>query len=174
MVKTRTHEFAIVLEGVSAIDERLENAILEAGCDDALLAQTGGAVFLDFDRAADSLESAVVSAVRDLTHCGPPIAVSHVEPDDLVSASEISRRLGCSREYVRLLILGKRGNGGFPAPRSGVTGTSPIWSWVTVLTWLEKTGMLDDSTLLTDAEAVRDINRSLQSGPRGTRVRKRA
>jgi len=42
--------------------------------------------------------------------------VVRVEPDDLVSAAEIARRVGRSRESIRQLGGGLRGPGGFPAP----------------------------------------------------------
>ncbi|PJA52400.1 MAG: hypothetical protein CO167_08980, partial [Candidatus Marinimicrobia bacterium CG_4_9_14_3_um_filter_48_9] len=57
------------------------------------------------------------------------IKVLRVEPGDAVTASEIAYRLNKSREYVRLLISGKRGKGNFPAPISGIDRPTQIFSW---------------------------------------------
>ena len=43
--------------------------------------------------------------------------------------AEIARRLGKTREYIRLLTEGKRGNGDFPSPIAGVSQKSLLWSW---------------------------------------------
>jgi hypothetical protein len=161
MKKQKTHDFALVLKGVSAPDDRIEDALHEAGCDDALLAFRDAMAYLEFDRTADTLEAAIVSAVRDAESADSRITVSSVEPGDLVSASEIARRLDCTREYVRLLVQGKRGEGDFPAPLSGVTSTNLFWSWAAVLGWLAEQGRLTDESDLARAEIIRDINGAL-------------
>jgi len=157
------HRFALVLSGTSESDERLEDALFEAGCDDAILAFRSGVGYLEFDREAESLESAVLSAVRDVLRAKHEVTVSHVEPDDLVNASEIARRLRKTREYVRLLSVGARGPGGFPSPLSGVTGTLVLWSWASVVSWLASHEKITDESVLEEAETIRDINGVLES-----------
>ena len=76
------------------------------------------------------------TAVKDVERAKRGATVAHVEPDDLVNASEVARRLACTREYVRLLVAGQRGRGGFPVPLAGVTGTTLFWSWAAVVRWL--------------------------------------
>lgn len=152
------HSFALVLGGISEPKARIEDALFEAGCDDALLAFRNGVAFLEFDREADSFESAILSAVKDVENAREEITVSHVEPDDVVNASEIARRLHWSREYVRLLVQGSRGEGGFPPPSAGVTGKTFLWSWAGVLSWLVKNKKLEDRSRLNRAETIRDIN----------------
>ncbi len=63
-----------------------------------------------------------------------------------VSAAEIARRLGRSRENVRQWIAGERGPGRFPPPVSGVTTGSPRWRYVDVTAWLveHKEGFADE------------------------------
>ena len=64
------------------------------------------------------------------------LAALHVDPDDLVWASEIAERLGRTRQSVDLLIKGQRGPGGFPAPASHTT-RNPLWRWSEVEAWFE-------------------------------------
>ncbi len=159
----RNHEFTLVLRGSRTLEANLEDALFEAGCDDALLGVRNGVLYLDFDREGSSLEEAVLSAVKDVLRSAAGLQISHVEPDDLVSASEIARRLGKSREYVRLLIQGERGRGDFPTPRSGVTGHSCIWSWFAVARWLAEGGDPEGDSRLHAARAIRIINQTLES-----------
>lgn len=62
------------LVGVSGInvseDLPYENALLEAGCDDALIIVVNGELRLDFDREAASYEDAVKSATADIERAG--------------------------------------------------------------------------------------------------------
>jgi hypothetical protein len=158
-----THNFVLVLRGVTEPNDRLEDALYEAGCDDAILAFRNGVAYLEFDREAESFESAVLSAVRDVEHADHQVRVSHVEPDDLVSASEIARRLECTREYVRLLARGERGGGDFPSPLSGVAGTAFLWSWVDVLQWSCARNSLATKLDLASAVFIRDLNGALRA-----------
>lgn len=154
----KSFNFVIVLSGISEHDDRIEDALFEAGCDDALLAFRNGVAYLEFDREADSLESAIISAVVNVENAEHQVTVSHVEPDDVVNAAEIARRLEWSREYVRLLVQGSRGRGDFPPPLSGVTGKTMLWSWSSVLRWLLQCEKVSDRSWLSNAETIRDIN----------------
>jgi uncharacterized SAM-dependent methyltransferase len=62
------------LVGVSGIDvaEHLayEDALIEAGCNDALILVVNGELRLDFDREASSYESAIASATSDIERAG--------------------------------------------------------------------------------------------------------
>jgi hypothetical protein len=131
-----THEFTLILSGFSELTNDVEDRLFEAGCDDALLGILDGTPFLDFSREAPSLEKAVLSAIRDVVQAG--FEVVRVEPDDLVSAAEIARRSGRSRESIRQLRTAQRGRGGFPAPVAGVKGRTQIWRWSEVADWLAK------------------------------------
>lgn len=62
-----------------------------------------------------------------------------VDMDDLVSASEIARRLGSERtSYVHDL---RRRHEDFPKPVRKL-GSSWVWSWAAVEKWAKKTGRL--------------------------------
>jgi len=147
------HKFVLVLSGISKPDGRFEDALYEAGCDDALLAFRAQVAYLEFDRRAPRLERAVLSAIRE---------VESAEPGDLVNASEIGRRARLTREYIRLLAQGERGSGGFPAPESGITGKTLAWSWAKVVRWLSQHRMLEDASLVDAALTLRDVNDALE------------
>src|SRR4051794_32515552 len=44
------HRFSLIYTGKCQLDDEIENAIFEAGCDDALLGVQAGGLFLDFAR----------------------------------------------------------------------------------------------------------------------------
>ncbi|MEN8150563.1 MAG: DNA-binding protein [Planctomycetota bacterium] len=100
-----------------------------------------GVPFIDFDRTAPSLAKAVLSAIHDVARSGTGARVVRIEPGDLVNASEIARRLGRTRESVRLLIRGTRGPGGFPPPVADLRTRSPVWSWAAVAHWVVANGI---------------------------------
>jgi hypothetical protein len=162
MKKDPTHNFVLVLSGVSEPDSRLEDGLYEAACDDATLSFRSGIAYLVFDRLAPSLEDAILSAVRDVERADPRLTVVRVEPGDFVNASEIARRIHVTREYVRLLVQGKRGEGDFPAPQSGITGKTLVWSWAGVVRWMFQHNLLEDVTVIDIAETIRDINDALE------------
>ena len=132
-------EFTLILAGPVKIDRQTEDALFEAGCDDALLGSRDGVVFLDFARTADSFSEAVSTAVRDVRTAG--FDVLRVEPDDLVSASEIARRTKRTRQSIRQLSTGARGPGGFPPPHARLKCTSPLWRWTEVAKWFSSYGL---------------------------------
>ena len=55
-----------------------------------------------------------------------------VSGTELVTAADIGRRLGVTRERVRQWAANDRL--GFPAP-SGRVGRSPVWEWKPVAAW---------------------------------------
>ncbi len=161
-VKRRTYSFVLVLREMSEGTGELEDALFEAGCDDALLGSRNGVVYLDFDREATTIENAMLSAIADVESTGIGARVVRVEPGDLVTAAEIARRLGKSREIVRLWTEGTRGPGDFPKPTLGITGPVLLWRWVEVGRWLARHGRLDDPEKLHVAEATVDMNAALE------------
>ncbi len=156
------YNFVLVLSGVSEPDERLENALFEAGCDDGTLAFRNEVGYIEFDRQAPSLDAAILSAIRDVERADSRLTVVAVEPGDAVNASEIGRRAEVTREYIRLLVQGKRGEGNFPAPQSGIAGKTLLWSWAEVVRWMLEHNLLEDRSDLETAETIRDINDALK------------
>ena len=131
-----TYTFTLLLVPGPELNADLEDQLFIAGCDDALVGVRDDVVFLDFDRQAESPLEAILSAVEAVEAAADGLRVARVEPDELVTAADIARRTGRSRESVRLLINGERGAGRFPTPVSGVHRRSRLWRWSAVVDWL--------------------------------------
>ena len=159
-MKKEVHTFTLLLVNEHELTTELEDALFEAGCDDGMLFSKNQVVYIKFDRDADSLEEAVVSAINDVESAG--FQVARVEPSDLVTSAEISRRANRSRQSVAQIIKGKRGKGGFPIPVAGVTSKTSVWSWAEVSNWLLKEEKIDDLFLIKKAEVIRDVNETLE------------
>lgn len=127
----REYSFTLIIEG--DVNGSLD-ALFEAGCDDATFGSVDGVHYADFDRSAETFAAAVAAAISAVESVSG-LRVIRVEPDDLVTASEIADRLGRSRESVRLLIAGERGPGGFPAPVSHLRSRHRLWRWADVAAW---------------------------------------
>ena len=154
------HEFTLILSGFSELTDDVEDRIFEAGCDDTLLGILDGTPFLDFTREAPSLKDAILSAIRDVARAG--FEVVRIEPDDLVSAAEIARRAGRSRESIRQLRTAQRGPGGFPPPVAGIKGRTQVWHWSQVADWLAKQGEPKiTSQVVTCAKTIATVNAAI-------------
>jgi hypothetical protein len=94
-----------------------------------------GVPVVEVERAAATLADAVVDAIRELEAAFSDWRVVRVEPEELVSATAIARRLGRTRQSVAQLIAGQRGPGGFPPPAVWVEGAARLWRWSDVAEW---------------------------------------
>lgn len=130
------HEFTLVLAG-DLDDDAVLDALFEAGCDDATFGRVDGVGYADFVREAPSFGDAVRSALEAVESV-PGVRVVRVEPDDLVTMSEVAERLGRSRESVRLLVTGARGRGDFPPPVSHLKARTRLWRWSEVAAWARR------------------------------------
>jgi predicted DNA-binding transcriptional regulator AlpA len=130
------YEFSLVILGTLE-DEKILDALFETGCDDATFGQVDGVGYADFVREAPSFGEAVRSAIEQVESV-PGLRVVRIEPDDLVTMSEIAQRLGRSRESIRLLISGARGPGSFPPPVSHLKARSRLWRWSEVVAWAKR------------------------------------
>ena len=128
-------DFTLIVEGRDIASEEVFDALWEAGCDDALIGQTNGVQYLDFDRDAETIEEAVASAVADAERV-PGLQVVRFVDSDLVGMSEIAERCGRTRESVRLLVTGARGPGQFPPPVNDPRRPHRLWRWSEVERWL--------------------------------------
>lgn len=157
----REYDFALILTGVPELTTDVEDGLFNAGCDDATLSMQYGCLYLEFSRAAPSLKDAILSAIRDVRKAGVGAEVWRVDSHDLVSPSEIARRIGRTRQLVHQYITGARGPGSFPAPDCNLTEGQPLWSWYAVSAWLSKNDMIRPETLR-DTEIVAAINTALE------------
>jgi hypothetical protein len=107
------------------------DALYDAGLSDAGIEGT----LVDVDRTAESLLTAVTSAVQDIRRV-PGLRAVAVEHDDAVTLADAAQRLGRrTGESLRLLAEGKRGPGGFPPPIAD-TGKVRVYSWTEITQWL--------------------------------------
>lgn len=139
-----SYEFAIVATGLPIDRDEWEDSFYEAGCDDALVGLQRGLFVLDFNREADTLAEAVESACADIHRAGATIV--RIEPDPLVSPSDIAERAAITRQAVSLYVNGERGEG-FPTPVACVSGSRPLWKWSEVAVWLRAAGKIDQSVV---------------------------
>jgi hypothetical protein len=134
------NSFTLFLEGADVFEDGHTDALFDAGCNDAVFGERDGAQYAVFDREAESFGAALASAIDQVTSAVSGLTVVRVEPDELVSMAAIAERVCLSREQVRLLSLGKRGPGGFPAPVSYVDRRTRVWLWPEVARWFRKNG----------------------------------
>jgi predicted DNA-binding transcriptional regulator AlpA len=110
--------------------------LLRLGAPTARAGTTASWTTCDPDRDAPSLLDAVLPTVEAVESV-EGFEVLHVDPDELVRASEIAARTGRSRQSVDQLIKGQSGPGGFPLPASHAT-RNPLWRWSEVEDWFAR------------------------------------
>jgi len=157
----REHDFVLVLTGVPELDSRVEDALFEAGCDDATLSVRCGRTFLTFSRTAATLKDAILSAIRDVKKADIGADVLRVDDCNLVTQADIARRIRRPRQQIHQYITGERGPGGFPAPACHLCDESPLWYWCEVASWLWQNDMIKEEVLRA-AEQVSIINAVLE------------
>jgi hypothetical protein len=155
----KIHEFTIIASGVDPEAEDFEDRFFEAGCDDATLSFQKGVIIAEFSREAVSFSKAVTSAYEAVLRAGA--TVERVEPDYLVSLSEIAERSGKTRQAISLYTNGGRGEG-FPAPVVRVTSKHPLWDWEEVAAWLVERDALPKEELVR-ARVVKEANLHLEA-----------
>lgn len=154
----KTHEFSIIASGPDHTADDFEGRFYDNGCDDATVSFQKGNIILDFARDASTLEDAIISAIADVRKAGA--RVERVEPDPLVSLSDIAARAGLSRAAVSLYASGQRGEG-FPPPYARVTTNAPLWRWSVVAKWMAMKNQLPEA-MAADAATIQTVNARLE------------
>ena len=110
----KLHEFSIIASGLDPHAEGFRlSRFYDAGCDDATVAFQKGHIIVDFAREAESLQEAIASAVEAVDKAGAK--VERVEPDPLVSLSDMAARAGMTRAAMTNYFKGIRAKD-FPPP----------------------------------------------------------
>lgn len=130
------YQFTLLVDGPDLQTDAAFDALVEAGCDDALVGRTEGIQYLDFDREAPNPESAILSAISDVERLSG-VAVIRLAGGGLVSMADIASCTGRSGESIRLLIMSERGPGGFPPPVTDPCTRHRLWRWAEVRHWFE-------------------------------------
>jgi hypothetical protein len=157
----REYDFALIVADAGDLDERVENALFEAGCDDATLSIQYGLLYMEFSRAAKTLKDAIISAIRDVHRSGLHLQVLRVDKCNLVTASDIARRIDRSRQLVHQYMTGQRGPGGFPPPYCHLAAHAPLWAWCAVSHWLVENNLIRPEESW-NAEVVEAVNTVLE------------
>jgi hypothetical protein len=157
----REFDFALVIDGVSELTTQVEDALFNAGCDDATFSIQHGRLYAEFSRASDSIEHAIMSAIRDVHKAGVGATVLCVDECNLVTQSEIARRINRSRQLVSQYISGERGPGHFPPPECYLSESAPLWAWCAVSYWLAENDIIRRADSW-NAEVVAAINNALE------------
>jgi hypothetical protein len=155
----KTFEFTVIITGQDIEDDDFIDAVFEAGCDDSTLSLQKGVIIADFTRESVSFSRAVIQACQQLQSTGATI--ERVEPDHLVSLSEIAERSNLSRQAISLYIKGDRQDH-FPGPAAKVTSKHPLWDWHEVTQWLFERNYIDRKTVV-QARVVKEVNIHLNS-----------
>ena len=82
----KTYWFHVFLAGIDLMTEEIAEALFEAGCDDGLPTSSEGCAQVLFAREADSLESAILSALDEIKKAGFDFSKVEIDPE---SAHEI-------------------------------------------------------------------------------------
>jgi len=135
-MKKGYYAFTLILQGFEQLTSSVEDALYEAGCDDAVLSVGNGISSLEFDREAESFEGAVLSAIQNVASSGVATVV-RVESEDLVYVDDIAEKTDRSRQNIHQLIKGERGPGGFPPPVNP-RGRRHLWRWSEVAPWMQQ------------------------------------
>ncbi len=81
-----TYRFTLFLDGVERLDDAAADVLYEAGCDDGTPFSRCGEAGVGFDREADTLEAAIVSAVSNVRDAGFAVDRVEVDPADVPAA----------------------------------------------------------------------------------------
>lgn len=160
-IRESEHDFALVLTGLTGLPDGVEDALFNAGCDDATISLRSGRIYMTFSRRAASLKDAILSAIKDVRRAKIGADVLRVDTCNLVTQSDIARKIGRTRQLVHQYMTGQRGPGGFPAPACDICDGSQLWYWCEVASWLWSNDMIKED-ILREAEDVACINTVLE------------
>ena len=79
----KTYWFHVFLAGIDQMTDDVAEALFEAGCDDGLPSSSEGLAQVCFAREADSLESAIFSALDEIKRAGFDFSKVEIDPESL-------------------------------------------------------------------------------------------
>ncbi len=164
--KSATHQhheydFTFVLSDDGELNDELENALYGHQCDDATISVRAGRVYVTFSRSANSIRDAILGAILDFQSCNVQASILRVNECNLVTQSEIARKIDRTRQLVYQYIRGDRGPGGFPPPVCDIVDGTPLYYWCEVASWLWDNDMITEN-VHRDAVDVAVINSVLE------------
>ncbi len=157
----REYDFALVLSDELEFSDELENAIYGGFCSDCTLSVRSGRIYLTFSRSASSIKEAILRAISDFKSTNIRCAILRIDECNLVTQSEIARKIGRSRQLVHQYMKSQRGPGGFPPSVCDIIDGTPLYYWCEVAHWLWTNDLIPETTLR-DAQEVAVINSVLE------------
>ncbi len=79
----KTYWFHVYLAGVDEMTDDIAEALFEAGCEDGLPSSSEGVAEVYFAREADSLETAIFSALAEIERAGFDFSKVEIDPESL-------------------------------------------------------------------------------------------
>jgi hypothetical protein len=155
--REQEYDFALIVGGVPELTRKVTDALFEAGCDDATLSIQYGLLYVEFSRTSTSLLDAIVDAIGDVLKADIGATVLRVDESSFVSASDIARRIGRSRQMVHQYMTGVRGPGSFPPPTCHLADHAPLWAWCAVCYWLLQNKLIEPEECK-NAETIEAVN----------------
>ncbi|OIQ94675.1 hypothetical protein GALL_233330 [mine drainage metagenome] len=136
-----TFAFTATVTGLDLDDvDQLE--ALRTGAFVLVPGEIDGVTSISVEVDAPSGEEALKALVDHVARVAPNLTFVRVD-EDLVNIPEVALRLDLSREAVRLLVSGARGDGDFPRHRT-IVGQQKLWAWSEVHAWAQVHGRLSD------------------------------
>jgi hypothetical protein len=89
----RSHQFTLILAGVSELTPELADALYEATQGDIECNMRDGVAFLEFRRAAATLRDAITSAIHEVEGANLGVRVVRVESDAANTIAKINAEL---------------------------------------------------------------------------------
>ncbi len=155
----KSYEFIIIASGLDTEADDFEDHFYAAKCDDATVGVVRGKIVLEFAREARNFAHALASAIVDVQSTGAKI--ERIEPDYLVSLSDIAERSDLSRSAISHYAAGNRDKD-FPSPIARITTDTPLWDWVLVAKWMFQRRKLSLESLVA-AKLVREANTAISA-----------
>jgi hypothetical protein len=101
MTKPSTFDFTLVLSEFSKLTDEIMNTLYEAGCDDGLLCLAkDGRPFIESDREATDLQSAIRSAIADVQKT--PYRIVRAETPATAIVTLINAELSSSGQHLHV------------------------------------------------------------------------
>ena len=123
------------------------DALFEAGCDDSTVGiGAKGSVTLSFIREAKDVQTALVTAIRDVKKAIPHGQLEQAGPD-LLNLSELAFLFGFTKQNMRKYARGEVASVTKDFPLPVITGKTSYWHCARVAKWLQQqsnTNISDD------------------------------
>ncbi|CAH0543126.1 helix-turn-helix transcriptional regulator [Vibrio marisflavi] len=157
-------EFALVassLENITVENGHIvSDAIYEAGADDCTVTSKGNTLIIDFIRESDNYETAVLSAIAQVSQV-ETLTIKSVDAGQYVGLSDAAELSNLTRSALSKFSKGERGDGTFPTPFLRVQGKAPLYDWAEIARWLEAKGLVE-SGIAENARITGNINMALK------------